>query len=47
MKPKGKNRKTVSTFNPKSVKAWKEKDKNMPPFDEESEVAKFAMFQVN
>ncbi|XP_052710583.1 protein mono-ADP-ribosyltransferase PARP4-like isoform X3 [Crassostrea angulata] len=41
----GKKKKTISTFNPKSVKAWKEKDKNMPAFDEESEVAKFAMFQ--
>uniref|UniRef100_K1PUC2 Poly [ADP-ribose] polymerase 4 n=1 Tax=Magallana gigas TaxID=29159 RepID=K1PUC2_MAGGI len=41
----GKKKKTISTFNPKSVKAWKEKDKNMPAYDEESEVAKFAMFQ--
>ncbi|XP_056015621.1 uncharacterized protein LOC125677683 isoform X3 [Ostrea edulis] len=43
--PEGKKKKMVSTFNPKSVKVWQEGDKNMPEFDKESEVAKFAMFQ--
>ena len=47
LKMDGTKKKLVSTFNPKSVKAWSERDKNMPPYDSESaEVAKFSMLQV-
>ncbi|XP_078337991.1 uncharacterized protein LOC111100311 isoform X3 [Crassostrea virginica] len=46
LKMDGTKKKLVSTFNPKSVKAWSERDKNMPPYDSESaEVAKFSMLQ--
>ncbi|XP_061177489.1 protein mono-ADP-ribosyltransferase PARP4-like [Saccostrea echinata] len=44
-KPEGKKKKTVSSFNPKSVRVWQERDKNMPQFDDGSELAKFAMLQ--
>ncbi|XP_061177422.1 LOW QUALITY PROTEIN: protein mono-ADP-ribosyltransferase PARP4-like [Saccostrea echinata] len=44
-KSEGKKKKMASSFNPKSVKVWQGKDKNIPQFDDESEVAKYALLQ--